>query len=52
MNVSYELRTVRDTPVFSYDSEMRAREAMRTEEKRRGLKLRLIKITRVEEELA
>ena len=51
MTVSYELRTVRNTPIFAYDNETRAREAMRTEEKRRGLKLRLIKVTRVEEEL-
>lgn len=51
MTTTYELRTIRNTPVFSYDSEMRAREEMHKEEKRRGLKLRLIRITRVEEEL-
>ena len=51
MTETYELRTMRDTPVFIYDNEARAREAMRTEEKRRGLKLRLIKVTRVEEEI-
>ena len=41
MTVSYELRTVRDTPIFAYDNETRAREAMRTEEKRRGLTIDL-----------
>ena len=51
-NTTYELRTVRDTPVYSFDNETRAREEMRKATKRIGTKLRLIKITRVEEELA
>ena len=52
MNTTYELRTVRNTPVFVYDNEQRAREERVKEERRRGLKLRLVKITRVEEEMA
>lgn len=51
-NTTYELRTVRDTPVYSFDNETRAREEMRQHTKRIGTKLRLIRITRVEEELA
>lgn len=51
-NTTYELRTVRDTPVYSFDNETRAREEMHKATKRIGTKLRLIRITRVEEELA
>lgn len=52
MNVSYEIRTMRDTPVYAFDSEFRAKEELAKATKRVGTKLRLIRITRVEEEIA
>lgn len=52
MNVTYEIRTVRDTPVYAFDNEFRAKEELAKATKRVGTKLRLIKITRVEEEIA
>lgn len=49
IGVSYELRTARGTRVFAYDSETRARDARRLEEKRRGVRLWLYRIRTVEE---
>lgn len=51
MNVVYEIRTMRNTPVHIFDSEARAREEQRQAERRIGTKLKLIKITKTEEEL-
>lgn len=51
MNVTYEIRTVRNTPVYSFDNEYRAKDELAKAAKRIGTKLRLVKITRVEEEL-
>jgi len=51
MSVSYELRTVRDTPVYSFDNEMRAREEQIKASKRIGTKLKLVKIIKTEEEI-
>ena len=51
MSVSYELRTVRDTPVYSFDNEMRAREEQIKASKRIGTKLKLVRVTCVEEEI-
>lgn len=52
MNVTYEIRTVRNTPVYAYDNEARAREELAKARKRVTSNLKLVKITRVEEELA
>ena len=49
MNVSYEIRTMRDTPVYRFDNEYRAKEELTKATKRIGTKLRLIKITQIEE---
>lgn len=49
--VTYEIRTLRDTPVYRYDNEYRAKEELVRATKRIGTKLRLIKITQVEEEI-
>ena len=49
--VTYEIRTLRDTPVYRYDNEHRAKEELARAAKRIGTKLRLIKITQVEEEI-
>ena len=51
MNVSYEIRTMRDTPVYRFDNEYRAKEELAKATKRIGTKLRLIKITQIEEEV-
>ena len=51
MTETYEIRTVRNTPVYSYDNEQRAREEMAKASKRIGTQLRLVRITRVEEEM-
>ena len=51
MNVSYEIRTMRDTPVYRFDNEYRAKEELTKATKRIGTKLRLIKITQIEEEV-
>lgn len=49
MNVSYQIRTVRGAPVFSYDSLVRAKEGRIKAEKRIGCKMQIIKVTHVEE---
>ena len=51
MNVTYEIRTTRNTPVYRFDNEYRAKDELAKAAKRIGTKLRLVKITRVEEEL-
>ncbi len=52
MNTTYELRTARNARVFSYDSLERARIDSRTHERRIGVKLHIVKVTRVEEVVA
>ena len=49
MNVSYQVRTMRDTPVYTFDSLIRAKEEMLNAEKRVGCKMKLVKITHIEE---
>ena len=49
MNVSYQIRTVRNTPVYSYDSLDRAKEEMLKAEQRIGCKMKLVKVTQIEE---
>lgn len=51
MTVTYEIRTIRNTPVHAYDNEQRARQALREARQRVG-GLRLFKVTRSEEEIA
>jgi hypothetical protein len=49
MNVSYHIRTIRNTPVYSYDSLIRAQEEKLKAEKRVGCKMRIVKVTQIEE---
>lgn len=51
MDVSYLIKTPRGATVFSYDSLQRAKEEQLKAEKRIGCKMRIIKVTRIEEEL-
>ena len=51
MQVTYEIRTMRNTPVYRYDNEFRAKEELAKATKRIGTKLRLVKITQVEEDI-
>lgn len=49
MSVSYELRSVRgNRPVYTFDSLARAEEE-RVKAEHRGVRLNLVKVTRVEE---
>lgn len=52
MHVTYEIRTVRDTPVYRFDNEGRAKDELAKAAKRIGTKLRLVKVTTTEEEVA
>ena len=49
--ITYEIRTSRNTPVYRFDNEYRAKEELAKATKRIGTKLRLIKITQIEEEV-
>lgn len=49
MNVSYQIRTVRNTPVYAYDSLARAQEEKLRAEQRAGCKMKLVKVTQTEE---
>lgn len=49
MTVSYQIRTVRDTPVYSYDSLVRAQEEKLRAEQKVGCKMRIVKVTQIEE---
>ena len=51
MNVTYEIRTTRNTPVYRFDNEVRAKEELAKAAKRIGTKLRLVKVTTTEEEV-
>ena len=52
MTKTYELRTMRDRPVFAFDNIDRAKDELRLAEKRIGTKLKLVEITRSEKEIA
>lgn len=52
MNVSYQIRTVRDKPIFAYDSLIRAQEERLKAEKRVGCKMVIVKVTQTEEVVA
>ena len=49
MNVSYQIRTVRGKPVFSYDCLQRAKEGKAHAEKRVGCKMEIVRVTYQEE---
>jgi hypothetical protein len=51
MNVSYQIRTVRGTPVCSYESLARAQEEKLKAEQRVGCKMKLVRVTQTEEEV-
>ena len=51
MNISYELRTIRDTKVFCFDNLKRAKEEVLRSEKRIGTKLRLVMVVQFEREI-
>lgn len=46
--VSYEIRTSRNAPVFSFDNKHRAKQELAQAEKRLGTRLRLVEVRRVE----
>jgi hypothetical protein len=48
-HVSYELRTLRNARVFSFDDIVRAKAEKLKAEKRVGVKMQLVKITLLEE---
>lgn len=48
-SISYQIRTVRDTPVFSFDSLARAKEEMLKAQQKVGCKMRLVKVVLTEE---
>ncbi len=50
-HVTYQVRTLRDTPVYSFDSLLRAQEERLRAEQRVGCKMKLVRITRIEEEV-
>ncbi len=50
--VSFEIRTRADRPVFAFDNVVRARQERTEAEKRLGIPLRLVRITRIEKEIA
>jgi hypothetical protein len=49
MRISYELRTMRDARIFSYDNLARAKDARGEAEKKVGVKMKIVKITHMEE---
>ena len=50
--VSYQIRTVRDKPIFAYDNLLRAQEEKLKAEKRVGCKMKIVKVTHIEEVVA
>ena len=48
---TYEIRTMRGTPVYTFDDEHRARKAMLEKEKKVGVKMQLYRIIRTEEKV-
>lgn len=51
MSVTYEIRTVRGTPVYAFDNEYRAKEELAKARKRSSPSLRLVKVTKTEEDM-
>lgn len=51
-HITYEIRTVRNTPVYRFDNESRAKDELTKATKRIGTKLRLVRVTTIEEEIA
>lgn len=51
-NVSYHIRTSKGAPVFSYESLDRAKEERIRAEMRVGCKMKIVKVTMTEEEIA
>lgn len=51
-HITYEIRTVRNTPVYRFDNEYRAKDELAKAAKRIGTKLRLVRVTTIEEEIA
>lgn len=49
MNVTYEIRTIRNARVFAYDTLERAKEERARHEKRIKASLNIVKITHIEE---
>lgn len=49
--VSYQIRTIRNTPIYAYDNLLRAQEEKRKAEKRVGCKMKIVKVTHIEEEV-
>ena len=49
MHISYQVRTIRNTPVYTFDSLIRAQEEKLNAEKRVGCKMQIVKITQTEE---
>lgn len=48
-SISYQIRTVRDTPVYSYDSLVRAQEEKLRAEQKVGCKMKIVKVVQTEE---
>lgn len=51
MNITYEIRTSRNVPVFAYDNLGRAKIGLKDAEKRVGIKMRLYEIVRTERDI-
>lgn len=51
MQVTYEIRTARGTPVYVFDNEHRAKTELAAARKRSSPTLRLVKVTRTEEDM-
>jgi hypothetical protein len=52
MRTTYEIRTMRDARVFCFDSLARAQQEQIAAEKRIGVKMKIVKVTQVEEIVA
>ena len=51
MNSTYEIRNLRNKPLFAFDNIERAKTEVRAIEKRLSIKVRLIEVMRVEREI-
>lgn len=52
MRETFEIRTIRGTPVLSFDNEQRARQVMIERERKVGSKMVLVRVTQLEEILS
>ena len=52
MRETFEIRTIRGTPVLSFDNEQRARRVMAERQKKIGAKMLLVRVTQQEELLS